>query len=92
MSRWRVVMTDFTEPGHDIESEVFARSGLDIELVGAEESRAQGLAALGLQFGIARQDELCVVARNRQQVGMGRQIGEYVVQNYLKPVRQAALR
>jgi D-3-phosphoglycerate dehydrogenase len=43
MSRWRVVMTDFTEPGHDIEAQVFAESGLDIELVGAEESAAKGL-------------------------------------------------
>ena len=31
MPAWRVVMTDFTEPGHPIESEVFAASGLDIE-------------------------------------------------------------
>jgi D-3-phosphoglycerate dehydrogenase len=45
MARFRVVMTDFTEPGHDIEAEVFAVSGLDIELVGAEESRERGLAA-----------------------------------------------
>jgi D-3-phosphoglycerate dehydrogenase len=44
MTQWRVVMTDFTEPGHEIESEVFAESGLDIELVGAEESRERGLA------------------------------------------------
>jgi D-3-phosphoglycerate dehydrogenase / 2-oxoglutarate reductase len=43
MSRWRVVMTDFTETGHPIESDVFAASGLDIELVGAEESQARGL-------------------------------------------------
>ncbi len=45
MPPWRVVMTDFTEPGHDIETEVFDRSGLDVELVGAEESRERGLAA-----------------------------------------------
>jgi D-3-phosphoglycerate dehydrogenase len=44
MPAWRVVMTDFTEPGHAIESEVFAASGLDIELIGAEESRERGLA------------------------------------------------
>jgi D-3-phosphoglycerate dehydrogenase / 2-oxoglutarate reductase len=43
MSRWRVVMTDFTEAGHRIESDVFAASGLDIELIGAEESQARGL-------------------------------------------------
>jgi len=45
MARWRVVVTDFTEPGHDIESDVFAASGLDIELVPAEESERRGLAA-----------------------------------------------
>ena len=38
MPAWRVVMTDFTEPGHEIETEVFAASGLDIDLIGAEES------------------------------------------------------
>jgi D-3-phosphoglycerate dehydrogenase len=45
MPRWRVVMTDFTEPGHEIESRVFAESGLDIELVGAQESAEKGLLA-----------------------------------------------
>jgi len=45
MARWRVVMTDFTEPGHEIESEVFERAGLDVDLVPADESRERGLAA-----------------------------------------------
>ena len=39
MPAWRVVMTDFTEPGHAIESEVFAASGLDIELSGPRSPR-----------------------------------------------------
>jgi D-3-phosphoglycerate dehydrogenase len=45
MPAWRVVMTDFTEPGHAIETEVFERSGLPVDLVGAEESRERGLIA-----------------------------------------------
>jgi D-3-phosphoglycerate dehydrogenase len=45
MPGWRVVMTDFTEPGHAVETEVFERSGLDVGLVGAEESQERGLAA-----------------------------------------------
>ena len=44
MARWRVVVTDFTEPGNDIESGVFAAAGLDVDLVPAEESRRRGLA------------------------------------------------
>jgi D-3-phosphoglycerate dehydrogenase len=43
MTRWRVVMTDFTEPGTQIEREVFARAGLDVDLVEAAESRERGL-------------------------------------------------
>jgi D-3-phosphoglycerate dehydrogenase len=43
MAPWRVVITDFTEVGHDIESAVFAASGLDIELVGADETSRRGL-------------------------------------------------
>lgn len=45
MTTWRVVITDFTEPGNDIESAVFASSGLDIDLVGADEAARRGLAA-----------------------------------------------
>jgi D-3-phosphoglycerate dehydrogenase / 2-oxoglutarate reductase len=45
LSRFRVVITDFAAQGHGIETEVFARSGLDIELVGAQVSRDLGLAA-----------------------------------------------
>ncbi len=44
MARWRVVVTDFTETGYDIESAVFADSGLDIDIVPAEESARRGLA------------------------------------------------
>jgi D-3-phosphoglycerate dehydrogenase len=44
MTRWRVVMTDFTEPGTEIEREVFARAGLDVDLIEAAESRQRGLA------------------------------------------------
>jgi D-3-phosphoglycerate dehydrogenase / 2-oxoglutarate reductase len=40
---WRVVITDFTDTGQEIEEQVFADSGLDVELVSAAESRAQGL-------------------------------------------------
>ncbi len=46
MHRHRVVVTDFTESGHDVESEVFASSGLAIDLVTVEEAdRAALLAA-----------------------------------------------
>jgi D-3-phosphoglycerate dehydrogenase len=45
VQRYRVVVTDFTEPGHDIESEVFANSGLPIDLVTAEETGRTGLLA-----------------------------------------------
>jgi len=45
LSRFRVVITDFTEPSHEVEREVFARSGIDIELVGAHASRELGLRA-----------------------------------------------
>jgi D-3-phosphoglycerate dehydrogenase / 2-oxoglutarate reductase len=40
MARWRVVRTDFTEPGLEIESEVFERAGLDVDLVDADPSPA----------------------------------------------------
>jgi D-3-phosphoglycerate dehydrogenase len=44
--RHRIVVTDFTESGHDVESEVFASSGLAIDLVTVEEAgRAALLAA-----------------------------------------------
>jgi D-3-phosphoglycerate dehydrogenase len=42
---WRVVITDFTEPGHEIESAVFADAGLDVELIGAKETARLGLPA-----------------------------------------------
>jgi D-3-phosphoglycerate dehydrogenase len=45
MAPWRVVMTDFTDGDHSLEADVFASSGLDIELVTADETREQGLAA-----------------------------------------------
>lgn len=45
MASWRVVITDFTEPGHDIESAVFASSGMDIDVVGADQTARRGLAA-----------------------------------------------
>jgi D-3-phosphoglycerate dehydrogenase len=38
-------VTDFTESGHDIESEVFADSGLPIDLVTAQETGRTGLLA-----------------------------------------------
>ena len=72
MPAWRVVMTDFTEPGHAIESEVFTASGLDIELVGAEESQARGLAsttdgadALLVQFANIDRDLIATLDRCR---------------------------
>lgn len=43
LQTFRVVITDFTEIGHAIESEVFADSGLSIELVSAEQTKALGL-------------------------------------------------
>jgi D-3-phosphoglycerate dehydrogenase / 2-oxoglutarate reductase len=42
---FRVVVTDLTESGNDVELAVFARSGLSIELVGAEETSRAGLLA-----------------------------------------------
>jgi len=42
---WRVVITDFTESGHEIESAVFAASGLDIDLVRAAETPGRSLAS-----------------------------------------------
>jgi D-3-phosphoglycerate dehydrogenase / 2-oxoglutarate reductase len=45
VQRYRVVVTDFTESGHDIESDVFASSGLAIDLVTAGPSRPELLAA-----------------------------------------------
>jgi D-3-phosphoglycerate dehydrogenase / 2-oxoglutarate reductase len=56
MARWRVVRTDFTEPGLEIESEVFERAGLDVDLVDADPSRGPlagetaGAHALLVQF------------------------------------------
>jgi D-3-phosphoglycerate dehydrogenase / 2-oxoglutarate reductase len=41
----RVVVTDLTESGNDIELEIFANSGLPIELVTAEETGRAGLLA-----------------------------------------------
>jgi D-3-phosphoglycerate dehydrogenase len=43
--RHRVVVTDFTESGHDIEAEVFADSGLPIDLITAAETERSGLLA-----------------------------------------------
>jgi D-3-phosphoglycerate dehydrogenase len=45
LQRHRVVVTDFTEPGHDIESDVFANSGLAIDLVTVEEAGRSALLA-----------------------------------------------
>lgn len=45
MLRHRVVVTDLTESGNDIELEVFASSGLPIDLVTAEETGRAGLLA-----------------------------------------------
>ena len=45
MSTYRVVVTDFTESGNDIELAVFARSALSIELVTAAETGRSGLLA-----------------------------------------------
>jgi len=45
VQRHRVVVTDFTESGHDIESEVFASSGLAIDLVTVEEAGRSALLA-----------------------------------------------
>lgn len=45
MAPWRVVITDFTDSEYEIEARVFARSGLDIDLVTAAESRERGLRA-----------------------------------------------
>ena len=45
MRRHRVVVTDFTESGHDIESEVFDSSGLAIDLVTVEEAGPAALLA-----------------------------------------------
>jgi D-3-phosphoglycerate dehydrogenase / 2-oxoglutarate reductase len=63
VARWRVVMTDFTEPGHDIETAVFAGSGLAVDLVGPEHAREVGLAdavagadALLVQFATIDRD------------------------------------
>ena len=69
---WRVVITDFTEPGHDVESAVFAASGLDIDLVGAAESARRGLAseaanadALLVQFAPIRSEMIEALTRCR---------------------------
>ena len=45
MYPYRVVVTDLTESGNDIELEVFAQSGLPISLVTAEETGRAGLLA-----------------------------------------------
>ena len=45
MYPYRVVVTDLTESGNDIELEVFAQSGLPISLVSAEETGRAGLLA-----------------------------------------------
>ena len=65
LQRHRVVVTDFTEPGHDIESDVFANSGLAINLVTVEEAgrsalpaAAAGAHALMVQF--ARIDRVLI--------------------------------
>jgi len=53
---WRVVITDFTESGHEVEAAVFAASGLDIDLVRATETSRPG----GLGSEIADADALLV--------------------------------
>ena len=45
MNTYRVVVTDLTESGNDIELEVFARSGLPVDLVTAAETGRAGLLA-----------------------------------------------
>ena len=45
MNEYRVVVTDLTESGNDIELEVFGESGLPIDLVTAEETGRAGLLA-----------------------------------------------
>jgi D-3-phosphoglycerate dehydrogenase len=42
---YRVVVTDLTESGNDIELEVFAKSGLPVELISAAETGRAGLLA-----------------------------------------------
>ena len=45
MYEYRVVVTDLTESGNDIELEVFAQSGLSVDLVTAEQTGRVGLLA-----------------------------------------------
>ena len=45
MQRYRVVVTDFTESGNDVEMEVFTAAGLPIDLVTADETARAGLLA-----------------------------------------------
>jgi D-3-phosphoglycerate dehydrogenase len=45
VQRYRVVVTDFTESGNDVEVEVFAAAGLPIDLVTADEAGRTGLLA-----------------------------------------------
>ena len=40
---YRVVVTDLTESGNDIELEVFAESGLPVDLITADETGRAGL-------------------------------------------------
>ncbi len=42
---YRVVVTDLTESGNDIELEVFAKSGLPVDLITADETGRAGLLA-----------------------------------------------
>src|SRR5258708_11226679 len=43
--RYRVVVTDLTESGNEVEMEVFAAAGLPIDLVTADETGRAGLLA-----------------------------------------------
>jgi D-3-phosphoglycerate dehydrogenase len=63
VTSFRVVLTDFTDPHQDIETDVFKRSGLDITLVRAEPGTDRDLAILGppadallVQFAQVRKD------------------------------------
>jgi D-3-phosphoglycerate dehydrogenase / 2-oxoglutarate reductase len=63
VTSFRVVLTDFTDPHQHIETDVFNRSGLDINLVRAEPGTDHDLAALApqadallVQFAQVRKD------------------------------------
>jgi D-3-phosphoglycerate dehydrogenase len=63
VTSFRVVLTDFTDPHQDIETDVFKRSGLDINLVRAEPGTDRDLATLApdadallVQFAQVRKD------------------------------------